>query len=245
MTHRRKHFFATLSGPQLGFFIAITFFAILIAMQLLVQMRSVNHVPTDEERLLALAKAHPDTRIRKVLAEAVRSDEIVLRTEDLGSRANGTFSVPGKQPTITLDSTLLTASATRAGQEIAFAVLSHEYEHYLQWLRMPAVRELHETYRTDTRLSPAQCVLKVATEDEAYALTCYAAYRYGWKAAIRTQCDGIGLGSRAERFMAKVSDLPECKDTWESLIQKEIPPPVPVTSTKPSLPEESDSGGEQ
>jgi hypothetical protein len=245
VSQRKKHFFNSLSGPQMGFLVASTFLALLIAMQLLMQMRSAQHVPTDEERLLALAKAHPDMRIRKELVGVVATGEIVLRTEDLGARANGTFSVPGKQPTIALDSTLLTASATHAGQEIAFAVLTHEYEHYLQWLRMSAVRDLHEAYRTDARLSPAQCTLKIATEDEAYALACYTAYRYGWKAAIRTQCDGIGLSSRAERFMEKVSDLPECKDVWESLIRKDLPPVVPVTQMPPSLPEESESGGDQ
>lgn len=245
MSQRNKQSFAAIPGPLAGFLIACASLALLFVADGIRKARNAERMPTDKERLLSLAKAHPDKRIRKDLVEAVHADELVLQLDELDQRINGTFSVLEMRPTITLDETLLTASASKAGQEMAFAVLTHEYQHYLQWLYLPAIRDLHEAYRLGVDLSPTQCVLKIASEDEAYALTCEAAYLYGWKTAIPNQCGSIGLSARAKRFSSALSDLTECEDVWDSLMRTDLPALKPAESAKDSVPEESEQGGAQ
>lgn len=245
MSQQKKRFYDAFSGPLVGLLIGSVFLALLFFADSYMRMRRTHRTPTDAERLMSLAMAHPDKQIRKDLVDAVKKGEVVLRVDDLDERVDGTFSVLNKRPTITIDVTLIATPVSQAGQEIAFAVLTHEHQHYLQWLRMPAVRDLHEAYRLDVDLSPMQCVLKVATEDEAYALTCSAAHRYGWKAAIPNQCGSIGLSKRAERFVKKFSGLSECEDVWSTLVRTELPPLSPEASSPSSLPEESEQGGVQ
>ncbi len=245
MSHHNRSIFQKLSGPQLGILIAGALLVLLIGTDQYLQSRRPAYVPTDLDRLVMLAKSHPDQRVRKDLIEAMGSGKVALATTNLGSSANGTFSVLGGKPTITLDATLLVAAANRSGQEIAYAVLYHEYEHYLQWLLMPAVRELHAAYASDKTLTPFQCGLKVSNESEAYAKTCDAAHRYKWNAAIRSECDGVGISLRAKRFADRITDLPECLATWSSMVRQDIQTPILVTPEKPEPLEEHSEGGVQ
>lgn len=230
MSSHKRSLFQTLSGPQLGILIGGTLLVLLIATDQYLQSRRPAYVPTDLDRLMMLARAHPDEQIRKELIASVSTGKLVLATDVLGSSTNGTFSAPGGKPTITLDAPLLVAAGNRSGQEIAFAVLTHEYEHYLQWLHVPAVRAIHEAYGSNTPLTADQCLLKVANESDAYAKSCEAARRFQWHAAIPIECARVGNSLWAQHFAKHVTDMPECLKTWSSMMRQDLPIPAPATA---------------
>ncbi|WKZ28714.1 MAG: hypothetical protein QY323_04225 [Patescibacteria group bacterium] len=245
MPSHKRSLFQALSGPQLGILVAGTLLVLLIATDHYLQSRRPAYVPTDLDRLLMLAKAHPDETIRKDLIASVASGKLVLDTAVLGASTNGTFSAPGGKPTITIDAPLLVAAGNRSGQEIAFAVLTHEYEHYLQWLHVPAVRTIHAAYAANTPLNAEQCVLKVANESDAYVASCEAARRYQWHAAIANECESIGNSQWAARFAGHVTDLPECLKTWNSMMRQDLPAPVPATAEQARTLVEHSEGADQ
>ena len=230
MTDTKSRSAVTLSGPQLGIILFVTMIVLLMLAMLVKQHRHRERHVTDRDMVISLAKSHPDVRIRKDLIAAVAAGELDIGASDLRGHREGQFSTVSGKPKITVDTTLLVASDTRPGLETLFAVLTHEYAHYLQWLKLPAMRELHARYDSDTNLTDAQCVLKIAVEDEAYGIACQAAYRYKWNAAIESQCDGIGLSFRAKQFLSGSNDLPECVAVWQSLVAQTIVTPVRLPS---------------
>ncbi len=199
---------------------------------------------TDKDRLLALAKSHPDERIREDFVDAVANGTLQLRVDRPIDGASGSFQTPGGQPTIVIDPSVISATATSSGEEIAYGVLSHEFRHYRQWREMPAMREMHAMLEAKRTLTPAQCLLKAAVEDEAYGQTCAEANRFHWTVAAPLQCEQIGLTLSATRLL-RANALPECLETWKSLTDQPPseaapspppPSPPPAEETLPMIP---------
>ncbi len=230
MTDTKPRSIVTLSGPQWAIVLFVTMLLLLMLAMLVKQHRGRERHVTDRDLVISLAKSHPDAKIRKDLIAAIAAGDLDIGASDLRGRREGQFSTAGGKPKITVDASLLVAADTRPGLEMLFAVLTHEYAHYLQWLKLPAMRELHARYDSDTNLTDAQCVLKIAVEDEAYGTACQAAYRYRWNAAIESQCDGIGISFRAKQFLSGSNDLPECVAVWQTLVAQTIVAPVRLPS---------------
>ncbi len=240
MTDTKSRPSVTLSGPQLGIILFVAMIVLLMLAVLVKQQRHRERHVTDRDMVISLAKSHPDVQIRKDLVAAANSGDLDIGASDLRGHREGQFSTAGGKPKITVDTTLLMASDTRPGLETLFAVLTHEYTHYLQWLKLPAMRELHARYDSDTNLTDAQCVLKIAVEDEAYATACRAAYRYKWNSAIESQCDGVGLSFRAKQFLSVSKDMSECVAVWQSLVTQTIVAPALPQPGKPPQAERPD-----
>ena len=175
------------------------------------------------KRLIAAADTHPDPSISGEFAHKLRDGEIAIQLQTMSYAVAEFGRTSDRRGLLIIDPKYVTASVNQAGMEDLWVILSHEHEHYLQWL------EDGKGYAgAIAPFKDSACTFALAMEVDAHAVACRDARRYGWK-------DDMGncrLSSMAEVAKYKLKDWlvfnPECEKTWRFFAGPDDAPLAPA-----------------
>jgi hypothetical protein len=189
------------------------------------------------ERLAAAIKTHPDPTVGRDFIggdgmPGVRMEVATLADDD------GQFAVVDGRPILDIRTSILDEAVSAQGLQKLWGVLSHEHEHYRQWLEGESV-----AYMSAARpFSETRCTMSVTLEVGAYAKSCRDAQLYGWD-NVRYQCDAISLKTIAQEKLAhELARFPECEPVWR-LFAEGRPAETPQASAPPPLRPEAPPAG--
>lgn len=192
-------------------------------------VRAGEHPQVDPslKRLVAAIRTHPDPLVGDDFLGVDGRPGIQAEIKEI-EFADGKFSVVDGRPRLTIGRSVMDASVSAEGIQKLWGVLSHEHEHYRQWLEGET-----KAYMTpERRFSETRCIQAVTLEIGAYAAGCRDARKFGWD-GVRYQCEEISIETNAkEKIDHSLAHAPECESIWRlladektsKLIQAETPP---------------------
>lgn len=213
----------------------IVFAAVIIAMGFYYKRFGAQSRPTYDprtDRLAAAIKTHPDPQVSDDLLSPERGIRLVVTDLEY---ADGQFSVIDGHPTLMIRTGALEKTVTAEGIQMLWGILSHEHEHYRQWVE----GESYAYMSAPHPLSETACTLAVTMEIGAYAKSCRDARKYGWDSVLY-QCDHVSIAFNAdEKIRHDLAREPECENVWRSLVEDHGAPPiipVPTATLRPPAP---------
>lgn len=192
-------------------------------------MRQAERWSPAETAVYRAIDTHPDPDIRGPFAAKMRGGEIALRIAVPDEEeAMATFGPHAGAYVLTIDPARVAGSASKAGTEELWSILSHEHAHYRQYVE----GEMSNYGRLAGRMTETACTLVVLVEIDAHAKACRDARAYGWNAPLALEACARTNATIAEHLLrARAQRAPECVPVWKHFAEtvpkpRAAPPPA-------------------
>lgn len=161
--------------------------------------------------VVSLASKHPDPAISGVFADKIVSGEIIIDAEIPDEGVLASIGPVQGIYLLTIDPSLIKPGLT----EEVFMVLSHEHQHYRQFVE--------NWIDESTPMTDTQCTMVILCEVDANAKSCRDAIRYGWSSPWKNDFCGRTMAQIAEYTLRRrKSRNPECEEVWNFYAQRTL-----------------------
>lgn len=202
-------------------------------------IKYINSLNDPVARLQVIVKNHPERQIREDLFQKFDNQEVFIELSSaklasqeliasftVAKQKDTNLKIPGKTvyPIFTLSEQFLMSPQTDQSVKQLWVVISHEYEHYLDWVAKGSPQEFGYHYNADRKNLPQECTIMWNGEFRAFNHECELQISWGEFPSLNGYlCEAINFQSAYnQRFFIGMEKLygpkvPECLKTWAQL----------------------------